>query len=70
MTTFELDLSRMTAYQIAALDVVLNNTHQVSSKVRIEVMRAGDANCGQAEYDRLYNKISKAIEAATTEATK
>jgi len=60
--TITLDLSRMTADQIAMLDATLTKIRQVPSKTRNEIINAGHANCGAAEYESLYIKFSNALE--------
>ena len=62
MITITINLNKMTAFQIAALDAALHDLGQVPSKIKTELVVAGETSCGTDEYDRIYELMVRAIE--------
>lgn len=58
MITINVNLNEMTCYQIVMLDAALRGS-KVPSKIKIEIVEAGEANCGVEEYNRIYESVLK-----------
>ena len=61
MLNLTIDLSKLNATQLAALEAALHEARVLTSNQKMKFITAGDANCGSLEYDNLYSAMKDAI---------
>ena len=61
MLNLTIDLSKLNATQLAALEAALHEIHVLTSNQKLQIIKAGEANCGSLEYDNLYTAMKDAI---------
>ena len=62
MITLTIDLGGLNAAQIAMLDAVVSDIPFVPSGDKSDIIKAGEANCGINEYERLYTMAADTLE--------